>query len=315
MYKIAYYEENNYHTEIMGTFLEYYSNKGFEITVYNTCDKSLTVDFFKKKCNFKVKPHKQIIEDYPDYNIIIVGSAGSCCDFIDKLPKINLSNIIFICHNPTEIKPSYQHVIVLTPLNYLPSINPNISYILPIHGYITENKNLKKNIFTIIGRFKDANRDYNDLVNLIKKYNQHNFIVHIFSRANKFIPNILLELSRSYPQKLKIFLKFNTEKMDKYIQESKYILPLVSKNSWYHKDRLSGNIAIAFNYQIPLIIDQELKKIYNIEHCITYQNSITEVIDYVTNLSEDEYQNMVSKIIDHKKKIIESNNLIMNSII
>ena len=37
--KIAYYEENTYHTEIFGTFVEIFKKNNYDITIYNSLDK------------------------------------------------------------------------------------------------------------------------------------------------------------------------------------------------------------------------------------------------------------------------------------
>jgi len=313
--KIAYYEENNYHTEIMGMFLEYFSNSDTEITVYNSADMSSSVDYFKKFSNFSLKLHKELINEYDLYDKIIVGSAGNTKDLIDKIDQIDYNKFIFICHLSIDIKKQYKNIIVLTPLNCKIIINPNIKYCLPIHNYIKDVVPFKKNILTIIGRFKDINRDTNDLVNLINKYYDLDFTVQIFVRATKFVPKVLLNLSKKYPNKFKIFLKTSSEKMDEYLKMSKYILPLVSKNSWYHKDRLSGNIALAYNYNVPLIIDEQLQEIYQIKNCITYKNSLSEIIEQIVLMDEQKYNQMVSKFIQSKNEIITNNNSILKQLI
>ncbi|MEM3062868.1 MAG: hypothetical protein QW303_04920, partial [Nitrososphaerota archaeon] len=87
------------------------------------------------------------------------------------------------------------------------------------------------------------------------------------------------------------------------------------KNSWYFKDRLSGSIALAYNYNVPMIVDDKLKQIYGIEHCIVYKNSLEEVIEKVVNLAENEYANMVLGFTDKKKKIVGENHLVLKKII
>ncbi|AYV85717.1 MAG: hypothetical protein Satyrvirus33_7 [Satyrvirus sp.] len=313
--KIAYYEENSYHTEIMGTFLQYFSNLDAEIVVYNTSDKSYTVNYFQKYCNFVLKPHTELLNDYELYDKIVIGSSAETKDFVAKIGNIDYDKYIFVCHHPNDIKYDiksvYKNIIVVTPLN---CINSNVKYIMPIHNYFMDIIPKEENILTIIGRFKDTNRDTYDLINLINNYAYLNFKIYIFSRAKKFIPKILFRLSEIYPQKLQIFLKINSEKMEHYLKQTKYILPLVNKNSWYHKDRLSGSIAMAYNYNIPLIIDERLRNIYNIEHCVVYTNSLSEIIHKVVNASTENYNILVSKFVESKNKIVEENNKILEDL-
>lgn len=313
--KIAYYEENNYHTEIMGTFLEYFTKIGAEIVLYNTRDKSSTPNYFQQFCKFTIKPHTLLLKEYTLFDLIVIGSSFDTKDFVNKLDKIDYSKFVFICHHPSTIRKAYSKVLVVTPLNCRPNLNPNIQYVLPIHNYNTNFMPIKQNILTIIGRFKDANRNTPDLINLIVGYRHLNFVVYIFSRAVKFIPKQLMKLASIYPNKLQIILKANSDTLDKHLYKSKYILPLVNKNSWYHKDRLSGNIALAYNYNVPLIIDEKLKDIYHIQHCICYQNSLSEIIQNVVSMNDSQYECMVKGFMEEKRTILDANRQVLDSIL
>ena len=304
--KIGYYEENRYHTEIIGVFLQTLNHH--TIVVYNTVDNSKTIQFYHTLYQFEQRPKQNLINEYKSYDLIIIGSSSNTKDFIDKLgdDKIDYNKFIFVCHLKSDIKEIYKYVIVLTPLNI---ISPKTVFVLPIHNIKMNNDEniVTKPIFTIIGRFKDNNRDTSDLVKLITNYHTLNFIVYIFSRTIKFIPKVLFNLAKTYPSKLKIFLNTNSEKMDEYLRQSKFILPLVSKNSWYHKDRLSGNIPLAFNYNVPLIIDNKLKEIYQIDSCLSYENKLSEVIETAVNITNNEYRDLVNKFVEYKNHILDQN--------
>ena len=309
--KIAYYEQNNYHTEIMGTFLEYFTtNKGCEIVVYNSADKSSTVSYFNKFCNFALKPHTELASEHQLFDKIIIGTSSDCEDFIGRASGVDFNKVIYVCHLKSDIRPIYQNIIVLTPLNNLPKTN----YLLPIHNYITEIVPRKKNILTIIGRFKDNNRDTADLVKLITNYNHLDFCVQIFSRVAKFVPKVLFELSATHPTRLRISLKTPSDKMDTYLRKSKFILPLVKKNSWYYKDRLSGSIALAYNYNVPLIMDKQLQNIYGTDG-IFYENSLSEIIETVVKMPDETYNELVTKFIYNKNQLIARNHLLMDGLV
>lgn len=328
--KIAYYEENTYHTEIIGSFLEYFSKINADIVIYNTLDKWSAIEYFQNFCKFTVKPNTELVNEYQSFDKIIIGTyensstddfprrllhsdtSTNCSILMDKIKNIDQNKFVYICHLQNDINLNHENIIVLTPINL---INPSIKYILPIHNFITDVVPNKNNILTIIGRFKDKNRDTDDLVKLIKNYNHFDFCIHLFSRYKKFVPDVLFKLANEYPNKFKIHLKTKTNILDKHLKNSKYILPLVSKHSCYHKDRLTGNIPLAYNYNVPLIIDKTLQNIYGIENCVSYQNSLTEIIESVTKISEDEYNNLVSKMMEEKKNIISKNITTFNSII
>lgn len=308
--RIAYYEENNYHTEIMGGFLQYAVEKSFEVTVYNSADRSSTVQYFQKFCKFDIKPHNELINEYEMYDKIIIGSSSHMKDFVDKIEKVNYNKFIFVCHVASDINPNYKNVIVLTPLNRKIS---RIGYMLPIHSFIDDVSTDKKNVLTVIGRF--VSRDTNDLIRLITTCSHFDFVVHTFFRLQKFVPDVLINLSKKYPDKLKIFVNTKSVAMDTYLKNSKFILPLAMRRGWYHKDHLSGSIALAYNYNIPLIMDTVLQKIYSIEPCIAYTKSIVEVIEKVTTMREDQYQTLVADFIKSKMNIINLNNKLLDKII
>ena len=104
--KIAYYEENNYHTEIMGTFLNFFTKMGAEITVYNTKDMSATVSYFKQFSNFDLKPKTEMINDYNMYDKIFIGTSSSTKFFLNILGKntIDLKKIVRERYGQTSIQ-------------------------------------------------------------------------------------------------------------------------------------------------------------------------------------------------------------------
>ncbi len=305
--KLAYYEENNYHTEIFGTFLYYAFLNNIQITVFNDNDKSGYISYYKNIHNFDLKMTCELEQLHTNFDNIIIGTSSS----INNLKCIESSvshKLIYVCHLLEDV--NHPKNIVLTPLNKL---NSNTHYVLPIHNFITNTVThpKKKNIITLIGRFKDDNRNTKDIIETITKCPELNYEIHIYSRHKKFVPNSLFNLAKIYPARLKIYLKFNTTDLEKRITESKFLVTLATKNSWYHKDRLSGVIPLAFNYNIPLILDDELNKIYNFTSSVVYNESLMDKIQYITNMSDDEYIELIKRTYTEKNRILKENNLIL----
>ena len=312
--KIAYYEENNYHTEIIGVFLYYFFLNELSVTVFNDNDKSGYINYYKNIHDFELKKIKDIHEIYNEYDYIIIGTSYSI-DNIKNIYPIIQNKIIFVCHLMENINiedKRSNNCIVLSPIN---KINNSCQYIMPIHNFISSHHIKKKNILTLIGRFKDNNRDTKDIIKIISEHSDLNYEIHIYSRHIKFVPKILFELSKKYPDKLKIFLKVKMENLEKKIKASKFLLTLVSKNSWYHKDRLSGIIPLAFNYDIPLIMDKNLNNIYKFKSPIMYQDSISEIIKDISTISDNDYIDLVEKVKSEKKYIINQNNIVLNNLL
>ena len=314
--KIGYYEENNYHTEILATFIEPFiydiKNNKIEFTVYNSMDKSQWVDYYKKIYNFNLKQNEDILNDIDSLDKIIIGTSINTNKFLDQLDdstKDKIKNKIFyICHLKEDLsKNDLTKTIVLSPLN----LNNFNAYILPINNSYDLTFNKKKLIIGLIGRFKDDNRDLNDLIDLIKKNSNYNFCIYIFSRHEKFIPKQLFDIQKEHPSCLKIFLKKNTEYMIKFFKEIKFICPLSNKDSIYYQDRLTGLIPISYNFNIPCIIEKELGRIYNIQNCIKYDKSLSEVFSQIYDISNEEYNSLVNNLKLEKESIIKKNNNIL----
>lgn len=316
--KIAYYEENNYHTEIMGTFLEpFKNNSDIVIYVYNTIDKSLWVDFYKSKFTFIHKKNQDIIDDIDELDKIIIGTSINMDVFKslfteDKIKSIQ-HKIFYICHLKDDLKKEIiNKTIVLTPLNTINKKN----YILPLNNCIDNIKTKNKLIFGIVGRTRDTNRNVNDLILLVKKYSKFDFCVNIYARHIKFIHKAIIELSKEYPKHIKIFLKLSTAQMVQHFQNDvKFMCTFCKTNGVYHADRLTGIIPLSYNFNIPCIMDNKLSQIYNTQNCITYDNSITEIMERLINMKNEEYINIVNKLHDEKTNIINNNNILIKDIL
>jgi len=319
--KIAYYEENNYHTEIMGTFLEPFLND--EIIVFNDIDKSGYVNWFKKQINFELKNTDDFINNYLNFDIIIIGTSTSFKFIDNNLVNTNLTKpkFFFITH----IKEDHEKNInnngfVLTPLN---KIN-NFNYILPINNlYNSTNKVYNKITICLVGRFKDSNRNTDDLIKLLDNYNHLNFEIRIYTRHKKFIPNKILNLQNKYDtNKLKIFYKLSVEQIINSLNEITYFCPLSSKKSCYVKDRLTGMIPFSYNFNTPLLLDDETNNIYNLKTPIIYNNSLCEIIEKICYMDKNMYDKLILNIINEKQLIVKNNfkilkddtNLIINKL-
>lgn len=312
--KIAYYEENNYHTEIAGTFLDYFTK--YNITVYNDNDNSGYIQWFSKQLKFTLKKTDDFINEHNEYDLIIIGTSYSFKYLKDERFKLDMSKIYFVNHLKEDIDiNSDLNGFVLTPINL---INKNLSYVLPISNiYYNLNKNnVQKITIGIIGRFKDGNRNINDIMRLIKDYSHLNFEIKIFSRHPKFIPKQIINLiNEPGGQKIKIIYKLPISDIIKHIPSIHYFCPITSKNSCYIKDRLTGIIPFSLNFNTPLLLDEETNKIYNLKTPVIYKDSICEIIEQIVNMDKKDYFNLIENIKIEKKEIIHNNNNIFDNII
>ncbi len=257
------------------------------------------------------------------FDVIIIGTSNSF-NYYDDLKKLYdnkkvKAKFLMINHLKEDIEKynlvseidSYIKNIVLTPIN---KINSNISYILPINNLYGKNKEISFKTIKIclIGRFKDDNRNSNDLIKLINKYENLNFQIIIYTRHKKFIPDKLLKTQLNHKAKLIIHYKSSTNDIINSLNEITYFCPLSSKNSCYTKDRLTGLIPFSFNFNTPLLLDSETNNYYNLKSPIIYNESLCEIIEKICNFSEEHYKNILNDVINEKNKILHENKEILN---
>jgi hypothetical protein len=311
--KIAYYEEQTCHLEILATFIEHYCNDDI-IIAYNDKDTSNWINYYKTYLNFIIKKNDEFEKDIDMFDKIIIGSYGHVNKISQLLEnKQNINNkIIFIVHSKNDMNNVFANNInffVLSPLL-------NDIYVFPLNNVFNQINNIKykyeNNVISIIGRFKFDNRDVNDLINLIKNNNDNKFMIWIFVRHKKFIPIKLLSIANEYPNKLCIYLKMSTEQMITFIQKTKYMCPFIKKNKIYHNTNLCGLLPLAYNFNTPLLLDKKTNDIYNFKSTIIYNNKICEIINHATTMSYDDYEKLVNNVIEEKNEIIKKNKITLS---
>ena len=96
--------------------------------------------------------------------------------------------------------------------------------------------------------------------------------------------------------------------MIKSLRRAKFILPLAKKGGWFYWQRLTGSIPLAINFNIPMIMDNELAKIYELENTsITYENSMSEIMDDILGIKDEEYYKLVEANVKYKIDICKNN--------
>jgi hypothetical protein len=303
--KIALYEENNYHTEILGTFLYYCKINNIDVHYYNDSDMSSFYEHYLELFNMDIPRFKNIElnDNFSQYNYVVIGTMGKV-EQVKELYYNNLSKFINIFHNhddPTidDIYNTNIKKIVMTPLNISYG-----DYILPVFRPQKEYKKIGNGkVLCMVGRFK--NRDWRQIIPLIN----NGYIIHIITRRVKMVPKELLENSK-LEKNIRISFKKTAKEMANIIERSNYLLCIVDENSWYYKDRLSGIIPLSINYNKPLIISSNLNKIYKLEGVVEY-----DTIDEIPNKLENiDYDHLLTKHNNFSANIIDNNNMILNNI-
>ena len=92
------------------------------------------------------------------------------------------------------------------------------------------------------------------------------------------------------------------------LKEVKFILPIGKKGGWFYWERLTGAIPLAINLNIPLIIDEKLAKIYELEeYSILYKDNLTEILLSVLKMEDSIYHDYILKSVRYKREICKNN--------
>lgn len=316
MYEIAYYEENKCHTEIICFILEYIKHKQSKLTVFNDYDMSNYVEYYKNLTHdsFILKNNENInkVGEIDKYDFIIVGTSDLILKIEKDVYEKNAEKFIHVCHLKSDIKPFYKNMLTVTPLNKIDNVCESI---MPIWEKENKKEN-KKNMVSIVGRFKDGNRDIDLIVDFLnsKQFLESQYKVNIFTRSSKWMPDDFKKKCKEAYEKKKVreLVKQSATKMSKILDESKFIIVAAAPDSVYYRDRLTGAIPLGFNYNAILIIEEELARIYDIQktEAIIYNNTTTKIETIWEQINEIDCSKtkILDKLIEKKKNIIENNN-------
>ena len=176
-----------------------------------------------------------------------------------------------------------QYFLTLFPLTKL--VDHHISYCLPIN-------------VGIIGTITPQ-RDYLHLIEIAKMVKANykkpflKFIIigaHPPPQYNSYLQQIVNTIQIcGISEYIEIHINVDSDKLNEYLTRLHYIAPL-TKDIQYLYTTLTGSIPLAISQNIPLIISRQLAIIYGLVDQVVYQNSLMEVINYIINLSQNDYR-------------------------
>jgi hypothetical protein len=308
------------HTEIFGTFLEIILNNNWDLTIYYNIHADeysflpYYMNLFQK--NFDIKSPNQLIEDKDQFDYFI-WTSSSDENYIPEcfISKEYADRSIYVQHQAAHMKDYMYKNISMSPVIKLNNMH---KYIFPIY------KNYKKMhyvatdsqpiIFGIIGGIrtlkngKTLDRNLDIVKTTIEKFPNENYEFHFFMRKWDW-----MWISKKYPflvksKKIKAFFGLKTNDMINKLKEVKFILPIGKKGGWFYWERLTGAIPLAINLNIPLIIDEKLAKIYELEeYSILYKDNLTEILLSVLKMEDSIYHDYILKSVRYKREICKIN--------
>lgn len=303
------------HTEIFGTFIEIILYYNWEFTIYydKENDPYTFLNYYTKifETPLHILSTAQLKDNYNKHDYFIFMTSADSPHIPEYFKTQEMSNrCIYINHQASFSLPFMKKNIQMSPIIQIKDESKLLSCIIPFYRiYKKVHSNYNSINLAIIGAIRphQKDKDLTLLLDLLKnpglKLNIYIFMRKmdwkVISNRNKFL--------REHPN-IKFFPGLSSEKMIEKLREIKFILPLSQQGGWFYWQRLTGTIPLAINLNIPLILDKKLAKIYNLEDCgLLYENKISEILDSIISITEEDYYNLIENIVIYKKKQVSNN--------
>ena len=312
------YVVDQFYTDTLKFLLEL--NKEHECIIY------MDVDLYENKhiytidyTNIEIKSTVHFIDDLV-FNVFdkcyILYYENFC------MPKILLNHkhkIVFIVHNNS-------HAINIASLgfywfsfsylynkyNYMPPICDSNKKEIDI---INDQFNKRKNNGDLIKLCTIGNINVNEIRRLL---NMSIISIYIFT-LDSSDKEVLQNLQREFPFKISLIDKKSTYEILEIIEKQNIEFILYSQLSENYKYEWPGAITFSYNYNIPLILPNEVANYYNLKGVINSNNNIIANIqnyydnieEYTKNLNVYKHQTynrnqIVDKIVDGKLSYIDT---------
>ena len=321
--KFAIFQPSQKHTEIFGTFIEYFLKMGFNFDIfYNSSnDKYSFIDYYQRLFNkkFKIFSPKRLFERMHLYDYFLFTTSK---DLLPTIFKLIPEKCVYVVHQSTYHLSHMRKSIIVSPLIRSDSLSiVEKPYVLPIYRKINNLIITNKNNFAVIGtfRFNKSTRvcydkDMDQIEKLLKMKFKKDFKIFFFMRKNDW-----RKLSRYFPiiknnNRIVNYPGLSTINMVKKLENVKFILPLAKKKGLFHWERLTGSIPLAVNLNIPMVIDEELMNIYDLKGCITYKNNLYESFDKALNINKSDYSELIEQVVRYKAENSKINEKKLNKL-
>lgn len=303
------------HTEIFGTFIEIILYYNWQFTIYydKENDPYTFLNYYTKifETPLYILSTAQLEDNFNKHDYFIFMTSADSPHIPEYFKTKEMSNrCIYVNHQSSFSLPFMKKNIQMSPVIQIKDESKLLSCIIPFYKiYKKIHSNYNSLNLAIIGAIRphQKDKDLSLLLDLLKiqnlKLNIYIFMRKmdwkVISNRNKFL--------REHPN-IKFFPGLSTEKMIEKLKEVKFILPLSQQGGWFYWQRLTGTIPLAINLNIPLILDKKLAKIYSLEDCgLLYENKISEILESIISISEDNYYKLIENIVIYKKKQVSNN--------
>jgi hypothetical protein len=331
--KVALVQVSDRHTEIIGGIIEAFpKDTQFDVFHEHVESPYSYIAYFTTLFDEIKEISKNPIPNPDEYNAIVMLTSYEHKHFGDESWKNAAKGKTFgIAHHGKDVmKASHggATILALSPLLTGETVikSPDygktwevkkspggINWMLPIYDKQVPDSS-KKNYLTVVGlsSYTRKGRDTDDFFRMVEWFEKHkpDWKIRVISRPH---PSFLNKLEK-YPF-IEVVQKAETEELIEMVQESKFLLTLCIKDGWYHKDRMSGVLPLAYNNDVPLITDSKIIELYGMEGCVVYDDSIVEVLDKIVSMTDTEYTDIRTDLAKYKAGRIKLNKEVVNDIL
>lgn len=305
---IALIQLSEMHTEVMGGLISLFQKTFRNFYIYYERYPSQFCNYYKSELETKtLSIHLRPIKGKPkigQHDLYVFVTAFEYLDINPKKMGIPPCRTLLLSHHSeqySELKGKGADTFAISPVykkvpNFLTYCN------------LPSNKPVNKKINIFLSGF--TNPDNKDLAGLrrlflfLQKHEITDFRFHI----TNYYP---IEELDEFSSICKIYVDVNAKKMMKLLSQANYVMTLTKKNSSYHTKQLTGIIPLAVSTGTPLIIDQDLAKIYgfskkdSIIYPFTGRNTIRDVVLSLQEISQKKYSSLRKNLISMRKKVIK----------
>ncbi len=314
--------QEDFHSEVLDFLFELVQTRepNRQLILYNTSDRYNNKELYKKRYNIEIKELTDYIPDMVNRicEKIFIISYDNIFHFQLLLPY--KQDLIFMAHSPKHVELCKRNNVDYFSLTQLLSVQ----FMLPLKKNITNNriiysdlisshqekikkdtntinyiKNLQQNenfkVIMTLGSFFNNNKDVELLKELL---NTKRYILMVYTNEES---KELLDLIQEYREYVFASMNLPTLEILRDIEffDIKYLLFVPPQKSKFYNSSWSGSIQFAFDYNLHIIIPEELANMYNINNkaVVTY-NNINDIILKTTSNECFEHINELQKIRD-----------------
>lgn len=279
--KIALYNNFAGHFEIIGFLIELFRNH--KITIFSNCDRFGNIQYYQFLFNTTVK--NKTIENFEDkylsYDKIFVITMDASIPLFLTHVKDRTYGFLHIYNRRSNYIDNY---ITLYPSQlefFKEKINnttKNFIYTYPFYNINSRPIFNERKYILQIGTLYDNDEDLAYFEKNIK------YEIIYFTRGKYSVPRDMATVGH-------------------YLKNSLFIL---GRKSWQRSYSFTGSLLLAYSHNVPIILPETKQKEYNLP-CITFKEKYSELIDYINNFNEEDYQKLSDRMEEIKLKIIDEN--------